>query len=158
MIGKSFSFLCNTDTSWNNNSVRSVYNIITETVQEFKYITDKIDNELTIGTDLSTLDALMESQDNFNIIQSLYSNLHKQYAFKRNMDVSAIEFTDSMDSLLGNVYAELMYDGPTHQITGILLKLLCIEIGRNVTNFHKTSCARIKIYIFCAFLYIPYSL
>ncbi len=58
---------------------------MSDIIDEFDNIYNKLDKQLCECNDMSNMDALMEN-DILNILQNLYSNLHTQYALKCGMD------------------------------------------------------------------------
>ena len=79
VIGKAFAHLQSEQYQHREQSARFIYDVIVALTDEFDDVYNKIDAKLDDGQDLSTLDALMNDEDNIskmNLMQSLYSNIN----------------------------------------------------------------------------------
>eukprot|EP01083_Nonionella_stella_P163382 537561_1 len=140
-IAKCFSFLCDKEYQFREHCGRFVFDMVTQITDEFDDIVNSIENKLSAGHDLSTLDALLAAEDtsSFNLLQSLYSNLHKQYSLKCTHDIGTIQFTNAMHDLLRNIYDDLIFDGSQCEISTVLYRLLSTAISRTVHQLNFTS-------------------
>ena len=147
-LGSAFSYFCNGQYQYKEISGRFVFDIVTMRTEECDDIYGDIDRTLKRGHDLSTLDALRDDDGDgadgtkltkLGLMQNLYSNLHKQYALKCGMDVGPIQYNEKMESLMGNIVDDMMFDGPHFEISGVLQRVLMTEIHRNVTTKLNTA-------------------
>jgi len=140
--GRAFSCFCSGHFQYRETAGRFVFEIVTEITDEFEDIAQRIEDRLRRGHRMDSLRALCtadgggggDGASKHHLVQSLLSNLERQHALKRGMDVGPIEYGEAMESLATHIVDGQLFDGAHCEISSVLLRILVIEINRNVAN------------------------